>query len=54
MYENFINYDGKMFQTFEEYISYMKLNQMWGDNVKINAFLDIYGINVHVHVFVSK
>ena len=33
MYENFNNYDGKIFQTFEEYITYVKLNHNWGDNL---------------------
>ena len=38
MYENFNNYDGKIFQTFEEYIIYMKLNQNWGDNLEIQSW----------------
>ena len=53
-YESFINYDGKIYKNFEDYITYMKLNQNWGDNLEIQAFFDMFTINVHVHVLNNK
>ena len=36
--------------NFEEYLSNMRQNGTYGDNIEIQAFSELFGINVHVHV----
>ena len=36
--------------NFEEYLSKMRENGTYGDNMEIQAFAQLFRINVHVHV----
>ena len=47
--DNSIRYKDFIVENIEDYLSKMSLNGVWGRNCEIQAFSEIYSVNVNIH-----